>query len=142
MKKSYVFLVILLLIFTSFPQLSARTNSKIESSDTHEESGKLNIKDADKGDWKTNYFCRINVYVDGYCYCDPELGLFFVRNAEITGNIIRCSISGKNGNDIFESGYLDLRVKYLFGFCRYYFQSWLSWADMRGFAIKCEYKVT
>lgn len=98
--------------------------------------------EVDRAGWKTNYYCRINVYVDGGCDCQPELGLFFVRNARITGNIVRCSISGTNGTDVFESGKLDLRVQYLFGFCRFFWQSWLSWAEMRGFAIKCWYKIS
>ena len=137
--------IFLLGIFTMIILLSIPQNtiaSKIDIDNEKQENYQVSPSNNDKGEWKTNYYCRINVYVDGGCYCQPELGLFFVRNARITGNIVRCSISGTNGTDVFESGRLDLRVQYLFGFCRFFWQSWLSWAEMRGFAIKCWYKIS
>ena len=95
----------------------------------------------DRAGWKTNYFCRINVNVDG-AWCEPDLGIGFIRYAECRGDVNHCSISGSNGTDIIENGeWVHIRVKYLFGYTYLWWQSWLSEFYMKGFAIKCEYKV-
>ena len=95
----------------------------------------------DRAEWKTNYYCRIKVSVDG-AWCEPDLGIGFIRYAECHGEVNYCRISGSNGTDIIESGnWLDIRVNYLFGYTFLRWQSWLSEFYMRGFAIKCEYRV-
>jgi hypothetical protein len=93
----------------------------------------------EKSEWKTNYFCRINVFVDGWC--TPDLGIVFIRNAEIEGYIHYCRISGLQGTDVFTDGFITLQVEYLFGFTRFFWQSFFSTARMRGFGITCMYKV-
>ena len=60
MKKFCIFLVISLLICSSFPHISAITNSKIDSSDNYEKSDKLDIKGDDKGDFRINKFKALN----------------------------------------------------------------------------------
>ncbi len=87
--------------------------SSVSSKDVSVSNDKV-VGDNEGGYWKTNYYCRINVYSDDCSFCEPELGLFFVRNARIYGNIDRCTISDKNGADVFNNGYLDLYVQYLF----------------------------
>ena len=141
LKKFCIFLVISLLICSSFPHISAITNSKIDSSDNYEKSDKLDIKGDDKGEWKTNYFCRIRVHVDG-ADIYPSYGLGIIKYAECKGKVFYCYISGINGTDKIESGkWLDLRVDYLLGYTYLWWQSWLSESYMGGFAFKCRYKV-
>ena len=142
MKKSFVFLVILLLIFTSFPQLSAISNSKIESSVSYEKSEILDEKNDGKGEWKTNTFCRIRVWVHGVCDAQPVFGIGFIREGHILGELGRCKVIGLNGKDHYiGDGELNLRFEYLFGYTLFKFDGWNSEAYMGGFALKCRYKV-
>ena len=95
----------------------------------------------EKGKWKTNYFCRIRVWV--YGWCEPEFGIGFIRNAKLWGYAGYCRISGLNGTNVIEGDYkeLELQVQYLFGYTYFWFQSLASEAYIRGFALICRYRV-
>lgn len=146
MKKYFIFLVILLLICTSFPYMSAITNSKIESSVTYENNDILDTKDDGKGEWKTNYFCRIKA--SGVGFVDFEvLGTtlnFWIgpcRKVELYLYDGYCKISGIKGTDVSNNtGYIDLEADFFCGIILFRWASWASTSYMNGFALKCRYK--
>lgn len=109
---------------------------------TSNEKDSDTISTIDDRGWKTNYFCKIKISVasaDG----TPEFGIGFIRYAECHGEVINyCYISGLNGSDHIEGGdYIDMYVNFLFGRTYLWWQSWLSEFYMRGYAIKCEYRI-
>jgi hypothetical protein len=104
-------------------------------------SNDMVVDDNERDNWKTNFYCIIIVNGDELSFCEPNPGLFFVRTVKYYGEIDYCKISGKNGTDVYYNRYLDLCVQYFFGYCKSFWDFWSSVADMRGFAIKCCYKV-
>lgn len=129
-----------MLILLLFSQNMVAIEKEIDSKG-HETNKDGIYKNNEKGEWKTNFYCRIKVHVDG-ASCEPDYKIGFIKYAECRGNVYYCRINGLNGTDIIESGkWLHIRVKYLFGYTYLWWQSWLSESYMGGFAIKCEYRV-
>jgi hypothetical protein len=130
--------IIAIIILVFIPQYTIAINLDNETKETYLDE---TIKNNEKGERKTNSFCRIRAYVHGYCDTQPELGFGFIRKGYIKGDLGFCRVSGRNGTDYFSEGEFDLIFEYLFGFTLFEFNEWNSKGYVIGFAIKCSYNV-
>ena len=126
-KNMVVGLILLFVVIASTPAVIG-----IQEKTYNTPSSEVN-----RAEWKTNYYCRINVVLDAGDG-EPELGILFIRHAESRGPVSRCRIGG----DIIEKGkFIEISVDYLFGYAYLRWMSWLSNYYMRGFALKCTYRI-
>ena len=139
--KIQLYGIIMILFLISVPQVNAIILSDLESSQKNYPDYLYNNEN--KGEWKTNYFCRINAWV--YGWCEPELcfGIFPRKYAELWGYPLgRCTISGLYGTDVLDDAEsIHIKAEYFWGFTHFWFQSMISEATMRGYALICEYRV-
>lgn len=141
-NKIFLFGIIAILILVSIPQNTVATTTDINNKG-QENYQDTSYNDNGKGEWKTNYFCRIKA--SGYGFLDFEvLGTtlsFWIGPCRKVGLYIidgYCKISGILGTDKAKELEADF-------FCGILFENdagWVTESHMNGFALKCKYKIT
>jgi hypothetical protein len=140
-NKILVFGIITILLM-SIPQ--AITATTLDVDNEQNEDYQLNPSNTEKGEWKTNYFCRIRA--SGYGNLDfLVLGTtlwFWIGPCSKVGVYLwegDCTVSGILGTDRADN--IELNA---FLFCGILFEDDGGWDQqiyMNGFAFKCKYKV-
>ena len=151
MKKNFILFgfVISILILMLIPQNSIATTMDIENG--KQEDYELIPSKNEKGEWKTNYLCRIRARGVGNAYFYdfdgdirfPNIWIGFAPSAGVNlgGDWFSFEISGVNGSDSSsEYDGVELEAKYFFGFIFIIKEAgWYTESAMYGFAIKCRY---
>ena len=148
--KIFIFGIIIILILTSIPQNTIATDVDNEIKEPYLEATN---KDNEKGEWKTNSFCRVRADGLGY-YIVKKFNGGGAHNNDIWFGIAKkisayvsfpgsLKISGREGSDYVRADEIEIRGDFFIGICiARHVGEWYMRINLVGFVLNCRYKVT